>query len=243
MTPLLRRQDPDLRPLIAYVVSRSLGREMTLTQTKLVKLLYLIDVERAVLGRESLTGLPWIFFHYGPYAMPLAEQLDHMEGREIGIRRLHGERAEREVVLYVGAPEPPDADTWPVATKALVDRVVDRWAPADLNNLLDYVYFHTPPMENAVRGEPLDMASARGRREPRHRPLPAPPRPENGEDRLRDWLQRRRAGLAGDPLDPPPRYDADYWRLLRATSGYPDGDPGSDEAAGRLDVVLDESAE
>jgi hypothetical protein len=44
---------------IAYVVSRPLGREMTLTQTKLVKLLYVIDVERAVLGRESLTGLPW----------------------------------------------------------------------------------------------------------------------------------------------------------------------------------------
>jgi hypothetical protein len=235
------REDPGLRDVIAYVVARALGRESTLTRTKLVKMLYLVDVGRHASGRRSLTDLPWIFFHHGPYAMPLADELERMEGHEISVRRLHGDRGEREVMLYVGAPEAPDADRWPAPTKALVDRVIDRWAPAELNELLDFVYFHTAPMENAVRGEPLDMSSARGQRDVRERPLPPPPRPDDADDRLREWLERRRAGRASRAdVDPPARYDADYWRLLRATSGYADGDPQGTEATGHLHVALDD---
>lgn len=32
-----------------------------------------------------------------------------------------------------------------------VDRVVDDWAGAELNRLLDHVYFHTTPMQGAQR--------------------------------------------------------------------------------------------
>jgi hypothetical protein len=64
--PWPERRPPTLEELILYVVGRSRDRGATLTRTKLVKLLYLIDVARAEgLGR-TLTGLQWRFLHYGP---------------------------------------------------------------------------------------------------------------------------------------------------------------------------------
>jgi hypothetical protein len=185
-----------------------------------------------------MTGLPWIFFHYGPYALPLANELEKMEGSAIAIRRLTGERGRREVALYIGAAAPPDAESaWPSATKMLVDRVVDRWALEPLHLLLDYVYFRTEPMQDAVRGEPLNMGAARGTPVGTYSPLRAPERPDDADDKLRRWLASRREGRA-EAIEPA-EYDPDYWRAMRATSGYPEGDPGDAEAAGRLLVPDD----
>ena len=152
---LFARIDPDLRSLIAYIVARARDRGITLNRTKLVKLLYLIDVERVRSGRKPLTCLEWMFFHYGPYAYELIDTLDAMEAGELTASQWHGS------VLYRGAPDAPDAEDWNVATRATVDRVLARFAPLDLNELLDYVYFRTGPMVAAQRGERLDLALAR----------------------------------------------------------------------------------
>jgi Protein of unknown function (DUF4065) len=226
-------QPPSLRELIAYVVERARGRDTTLNRTKLVKVLYLIDVESVAHGAEPVTGLRWVFFHYGPFAPELERELDGMEGHQIVTRPFH------QAVLYAAAPGAPDSDQWPAAFTARVNRVVDRWAGEELNPLLDYVYFETAPMEDAVRGEPLDLERARGRRERRYRPLVPPPRPEDADRRIERWLERRRADRRSGILDPAPSYDEAYWRSMRATSGYPEGDPGDVDAEGVLEVSED----
>jgi hypothetical protein len=43
--------------------------------------------------------------------------------------------------------------------ETIVDRIVKEWGDADLNKLLDYVYFETEPMQNAKRGDVLDFSS------------------------------------------------------------------------------------
>lgn len=198
--PLFRRIDPDVRALIAYIVARARGRDITLNRTKLVKLLYLIDVERVRSRRDPLTGLPWMFFHYGPYAYPLIDTLDSMEGSELVATKWH------DSILYRAAPNAPAGDDWNAGTKVLIDRVVDRFAPLDLNELLDYVYFHTGPMVDAVRGQPLDLTRARDDpRERRRAPLQPPPRPADTEQRLARWRPRN-ASLRSVPLDPPGRF-------------------------------------
>lgn len=56
--PLFRRIEPELRPLIAYIVARAKEHGVTLNRTKLVKLLYLIDDDSLILEyrREMLSG-------------------------------------------------------------------------------------------------------------------------------------------------------------------------------------------
>jgi hypothetical protein len=60
--PLFRRNEPETRSLIAYLVARTRDKGVTLNQTKLVKLLYLVEVERIASGRDPLTGLDWVFY-------------------------------------------------------------------------------------------------------------------------------------------------------------------------------------
>jgi hypothetical protein len=218
--PLFQSHDPDLRSLIAYIVARARERDVTLNQTKLVKLLYLIDVERFASARQSLTGLQWVFFHYGPYALELPETLDQMEGGEVIVGQWHGAR------LYRAAPDAPTGEDWPSGTRTLVDSVLRRYAPMELNELLDFVYFHTAPMRGAARGEHLDMTQARTNPIPRRQPpLMAPTLPEGATDRLKEWRERRRSThlplssdqhrpFLSDPEDEDLPLDSTYGRLV-----------------------------
>lgn len=205
--PLFARHDPDIRSLIAYVVARSREREITLTQTKLVKLLYLIDVERIAEQSKPITGLRWVFYHYGPYALELPEILEPMEGRQLIVTPF------KDAKLYRAAPDAPKGDDWPSGTRRVVDGVIRHYAGLELNELLDHVYFHTAPMIAAVRGEPLNMERARTDPPPRaHAPLPAPSFSEDDRQRIRAGLGRQTLGripmaadqrrpLFSDPVD------------------------------------------
>lgn len=194
--PLFERHDPELRSLIAYVVAGALGRGVTLNQTKLVKLLYLIDVERVASGRRALSGLRWVFYHYGPYALELPETLNLMEGTDVIVTGW------KDAKLYRAAPGAPTGDAWPPSTRSLVDGIIRRYAQMDLNELLDFVYFHTSPMNDAVRNQPLDMSRARTERQPRHRPPLAPPSlPDAARERLQAWNQRRKRDIVSVPQE------------------------------------------
>lgn len=196
--PLFRSIEPDLRSLIAYIVARSRERQITLNRTKLVKLLYLIDVERVRTRRQRLTGLEWVFFHYGPYAFDLIDTLEAMEGSELAAQQWRG------TVLYRGAPDAPAGEDWIVGTRSTVDNVINRFAALDLNELLDYVYFRTGPMADAQRGERLDMSRALEDAAVRRSiPLRPPAPPDDIEERLARWRAKTAQRLAPVVLDPP----------------------------------------
>lgn len=180
--PWPERRPPNLEELILYVVGRSRDRGATLTRTKLVKLLYLIDVARAEGTGRLLTGLRWRFLHYGPYAPELGATLEELESREAIYGGPSG-----DAVLYRGARDVPDPADWPASISMSVDRVVDQWAGAELNKLLDYVYFHTTPMHEVQRGALLDFSSVE--RERAHPRLESPA----VSDSLRQGLARWRA--------------------------------------------------
>jgi hypothetical protein len=130
-----------------------------------------------------------------------------MEGTILTARPWH------ESVFYWGARDAPDGEEWPAPTKAAVDRVIDRFAPLELNELLDIVYFHTGPVRNARRGERLDLLAARDDQPERtRRPLRPPPRPANGRRRRQrdSWslqvpprrMSLRSAATITSPLSP-----------------------------------------
>jgi len=200
-------RDPSLDDLIAYVVSRALDREAVLTKTKLVKLLYLVDVETWRSERRLLTELDWVFLHYGPYTFALDRSLDRLEGQQLHWKEFSVGHFER-TILYTSVSQPPSGEFWPAITKLRVDRLVDRWAHEPLELLLDFVYFETEPMQGAKRGERLDFSTmARHPAEPRPSPVRVN---QEVRARLQELVaEQRRARAALEPTAPP-RYD-DVW--------------------------------
>ena len=71
---------------------------MTLNRTRLVKLLYLADVESVRTGRGPVTGVDWDFLDFGPHSAALDEALADLE---------------RRTALYRALPEDaPDGEDW-----------------------------------------------------------------------------------------------------------------------------------
>lgn len=125
--------------------------------TRLVKLLYLSDLEwRRTHQGTPLTDLRWRFLHFGPYANELGEILG---GPDVEIVELRSGRQARHFAFDAETLKEPMG--LPEEVVSTVARLVKEWGDANLNQLLDYVYFDTEPMENAVRGEFLDFSNLR----------------------------------------------------------------------------------
>jgi len=147
----------DLPSLVTYIIARLTDMEASFGKTKLVKLLYLIDVEFHRLYSRKLTELEWIFFHYGPYTHTIDDVL----------RQLDLDIPQEEVLTASGHKakifKPPreihsEFENSSGAEKYLVDRVINQWGLEELNPLLSYIYFHTEPMQDAHRGDILDFS-------------------------------------------------------------------------------------
>jgi len=139
---------------IVYFVNSKGGY---INKTKLLKYLYLVDIEYYRNHGETFTGFDWIFHKYGPWAKEYNDIYDKMA--ELG-----------ELVVKPG--NRPDLDTQFLYTNEEVDlgdifdsfteeikmkRILERWSDESLGKILDYVYFYTEPMEDAERGKPLDF--------------------------------------------------------------------------------------
>jgi len=140
--------------LVDLIYREAKRRNLLLPQiTRLTKLMYLAEVEYFRQKRERLTDLKWIFYLFGPYPLALKRVLGEPE---IETNEWRTGRTSKHIVR--------DEDTFMKAEadfdfEAIVSRVVKEWGDADLNQLLDYVYFETEPMQNAKRGDALDFST------------------------------------------------------------------------------------
>lgn len=195
--------------LLWYLTWRVRQEDGIPAKTRLVKLMYLVDLYAVRDRGEQATSLRWFFYHYGPYAQDIERVIDRQLGNTIdleGTRDFFGER------MYVyGIREYPPETLLPDWLRRYSDAVCDRWATAELNDLLSYVYFETPPMENAVRGQPLDLMAVRGVDWPPYYSALRAPEPDPRLTGRRDqWRIRFDRTLPQAPLDPAPRVDEVY---------------------------------
>ena len=128
-------------------------KQMLLPQiTRLVKLMYLAEVEYYRLKGRRLTDLDWQFHLYGPYPPALRQIIGEPE-IEISDRKNGkvSKQIRRDEDSFMNAKADSDLEL-------LLNRIVQEWGDSDLNQLLDYVYFETEPMLTAKRGETLDFS-------------------------------------------------------------------------------------
>jgi len=228
-----------VKALVLKILETIRNREGFATKTKLLKLLYLADIEHYRDTGKTLTGFRWVFHLYGPWASEYDGLLTAMQ---------------KEGLLLIKPGSRPDLDTqfvevpvrsYPQAAwlecsempaaclemDALMDAAIaepglsfaarmaireaaDTWACEPTGELLNYVYFHTEPMQHARRGEKLDFSAVRPRRDV---PIYRRTKSSASSDLVRQ--SRRRLVEGSKPSEQrepftPPKYDEQFFAAI-----------------------------
>jgi hypothetical protein len=204
-----------LKQLVAAIASLIREYGGAPTKTKLLKLLYLADVENWRDHGQRLTDLNWIFYLYGPWTNEYDDLLSEMKSEGLIDIRPGQEDGE---ATFINALRPAKLENVALSTPTYfaLKELIERWGPQRTADLLDYVYFETEPMLNAERGQVLDFGSVKPRSAvPLYRPVKS--QATSGEiARMRRAFQSalsENAPIASDFT--PARYDESF---IQATS-------------------------
>ena len=145
-----------LSELIQYIISEVDDKDGYTTTIRLVKFLYLIDLEYWRTKRTLLTNLKWIFYNYGPYAFEIQNI-----GSKLGYNLIREEfklaNGYSGTSFHSQGYKPPPS--WlDSVSQSIINRILEIWCDQDTSTLLNYVYFETEPMIFGKRNEPLDFS-------------------------------------------------------------------------------------
>ncbi len=213
----------NLTDLIAAVVTYVRECGGAPTKTKILKLLYLLDIESYRKTGATLTGFDWKFYRFGPWAASYDEALQAaVQASKIAI---NAPNADEGAVFINPVQKFLLAELFPnVVQELTAKRIIETWAARPTVELLDYVYFHTAPMRDAVRNELLDFSTVTREEKLPHYTGIKSQMDERERDRKRKELLRRLGSATKPiaPLDPPPKYDDEYWAALAKLESDPD---------------------
>jgi hypothetical protein len=194
------------------------SKDLPVGKTKLLKLLYVADLEHFRATGETWTGFEWIFFLYGPWAGEYDEVLAQLEAMALIARRpwaaggLEGEEIRVQEPLELGAVIKDTAEYF------YTRRLIDSLGELSTSEVLDWVYFRTEPMQGAEKMKPLDFGKV-AKEQPRfyQRTRSAPDRDKIRA--LRQQFQQVRHRLEQETRDAlsrfkEPTFDDAYIRAL-----------------------------
>lgn len=139
----------DLIPILAQKYLET--TRFPINKTKLIKIAYLAEVFYKRFTGNRLTDQEWLFWKYGPYFHEYDGILSDSTVFELST-------TPNDFVPVIPRTE-FEPKPLSVEENAAILRALDR-ATADLNEILDYVYFDTEPMVAAERrGEVLNFDS------------------------------------------------------------------------------------
>jgi hypothetical protein len=147
-----------LTELVVAIVSYVTGHDGYVTKTKLLKLLYLFDVEFYRAHGRTFTGFQWKYFHLGPWTAEFDPLLDDLIKRGSLTERM-STKSDFDT-KFLGSSDQIDLrkpfDNY--HDEAILKSILDAWGPSTTGEILDYVYFRTEPMEHGIRNEKLDFS-------------------------------------------------------------------------------------
>ena len=208
--------NPSVKNLIHAIVAQVVERGGYVTKTKLLKLLYLLDVEYFRSHRQTFTGFNWKFFHLGPWAREFDSVVDDLVREEILIEST-STKQDYDTKFFRAAES---HDTRGLFTnfgdESLLRGILNTWSEATTGEILDYVYFHTEPMERGVRNEPLDFSSVNQEQPEKYVRPKSDISDKEIRKRRRDFQQKlaeRNSPRPGFKFTAP-RYDEEFERAL-----------------------------
>ena len=140
----------ELKKLLKHVINFLNEEQIYFGKTKLIQLLYLIEIEYYSTNRKRLTELNWIYYKYGPYAFEIEKSL---EDNDFVVNEY------KEEYIDVRLNEHVKIEDIHVDIKLLIRNTVRKFGMMKLSDLLNYIYFETEPMLKAQnRKEILDFS-------------------------------------------------------------------------------------
>jgi hypothetical protein len=202
-------RDNLLTKLVLAILTFVKERDGFVTKTKLLKYLYLIDIEHYRAEGQLLTGFRWKFYKYGPWASEYDPFYSRLQ-RQGAIAVEPGTRPDLDTEFLEPKEEVELEDVFGNASERMrVRQILDTWAARPLGEMLDHVYFQTEPMEEAKRDEHLNFE--RINRYIGLHPAKAQVEklPASSISHLRQRLKQAVAKrqLTSAPVTTPPRYD------------------------------------
>ena len=182
------------RDILLSILSEAQSKNLSVGKTQLVKYLYLTEVEHCRETGSRLTDLEWTFYHFGPYAF----ELETILNEKIFNREEIKVSAEKSFKKFtVAEPMKHYSDLVDARTSLIIKRVIGAWGPKPLQDLLDYVYFETEPMQTVVRrGQNLDFSTIKEDESAAIIPLKASKDAEKKIASLRDRFSKRLSELS-----------------------------------------------
>jgi hypothetical protein len=209
--------NPATKQLIAAIPTIAKDKQVFLSKTKLLKLLYLFDVEYFRQHRSTFTGFAWKFFHLGPWTHEIDTILEDLIREEVLIAR-QSARPDFDSTTYVPVKDQQIGVVLSdIHDEFALKRVLNAWIDRQLGEILDHVYFHTEPMKNAVRNTPLDFSMVQSQQPERYVRAQSGTAPKDAK-RIRQTFRERQAQLPSSHLSPidftPPRYDDEFFQAM-----------------------------
>jgi hypothetical protein len=207
----------NVKTLIPAIVSYVTSKGGSVSKTKLLKLLYLFDLEYYRQHRKLFTGFDWKFFHLGPWTREFDAELSNLIQHGILTERPY-KTADFESIL-LRADEPVELrDAVPdAADEFLLQHVLNDWGQRSTGEILDHVYFRTEPMEHGVRNERLDFSWVNEDQPEMYRRRPSGASPGLIAKKKREYLQRLaklQTPNQSEARITEPRYDQEYFEAL-----------------------------
>jgi hypothetical protein len=135
--------NPATKQLIAAIATIAKDKQVFLSKTKLLKLLYLFDVEYFRQHRSTFTGFAWKFFHLGPWTHEIDTILEDLIREEVLIAR-QSARPDFDSTTYVPVKDQQIGVVLSdIHDEFALKRVLNAWIDRQLGEILDHVYFHT----------------------------------------------------------------------------------------------------
>ena len=208
----------ELKNLILAIVTSVKERESFVTKTKLLKLLYLFDVEYYRIHKKTYTGLDWTYFYLGPWTAQYDPVIEKMVANDYlvasGNSRIHD-------ATFFKAATPFDSrylfGTY--KDQSIFNKLINNFGDKDTADILDYVYFKTEPMVRGIRYEMLDFSTINESPAKEYkRPASGKSKAEIAEfkDKIKQKLEaKKRDQEAEQTKFTPPNYDEDFFKAMQ----------------------------
>jgi hypothetical protein len=209
--------NPIIRQLIPAIVSYVTDHGGYITKTKLLKILYLFDVEFFRSHRQILSGFNWKFFHLGPWTAefdPVVRDLVECGN----LMESTSSKSDYETRFY-RTPEHLELSGFFKSYKeeAILKGILDIWGDRTTGEILDHVYFRTEPMELGSRNEPLDFNKIAEQAPLKYVRSSSGMKDKDIHSQRERFEKERSSRLEGQPIGSfftPPNYDEEFLDAL-----------------------------
>lgn len=209
--------NPPIKNLILTIVSQAVEKGGYVTKTKLLKLLYLLDVEFYRLHRQTFTGFNWKFFHLGPWAREFDPIIEELVRSETLLERASTKQEYDTKFFHVAEARNTGGLFSTFADESLLTSILNTWSDASTGEILDYVYFHTEPMERGVRNEALDFSAVSQQKPEKYVRPPSASSEKDIRKRRRAFQEKleQQTAQSREFEFTPPRYDEEFEKALQ----------------------------